>query len=99
MCLLYDNYIQHNRICEVPSEMYYEGKLEPDESVFRRQELRKSLSSFWPRGSDFPLMFCDVIGKEIDNRASAVFKGSVDSHSKSNLEEANKTVKLYSVYL
>ena len=74
--------------------MYYDGKLEPDESVYQRRELSENLSSFWPQGqgSAFPLMFCDIVGEEEDYRTSAVFKGSVDSHSKSNLEEANKTV-------
>ena len=75
--------------------MYYDGELIADESIDRRTPLRESLSLFWPRRSNkFPIMFCDVVGKEMDNRSSAVFKGSVDSHSKSNHEEAEKTVRM-----
>ena len=37
-------------------------------------------------------MFCNIVGKEEDMRDGKKHKGSVDIHSKSNLQEAEKAV-------
>lgn len=78
----------------MPSKLYYEGDLRADDSIKRRPPVGTNLGLFWPRGSpQYPIMFCDVIGKEADQRTGAVFKGKADLHSKYNEAEVEKTVK------
>ena len=60
-------------------------------SVKRRRPLRDSLLTFWPK-REYPVMFCNIVGKEEDMRDGKKHKGSVDIHSKSNLQEAEKAV-------
>ena len=73
--------------------MFYKGKLTADELINRRRPLADSLATFWPNGASFPIMFCDVVGKETDNRSSTEHKGGVDVRSKFNQTEAYKTVR------
>ena len=63
--------------------------------------LRDSLLTFWPRRShDYPVMFCDIIGKEEkDMTVGKKHKKSVDTHSKSNLQEAEKAVSCKILYI
>ena len=73
---------QHEEICRFPSDYFYEGKLETHLSVKRRRCPETNLE-FWPKGSQMPIMFCDLVGKE-----------SQVGLSKSNPEEAEKAVRL-----
>ena len=58
----------------------------------RRSPLRESLHTFWPRGGHkYPIMFCNIVGEE-DMKDEKIYKRGVDTHSKSNHQEAEKTV-------
>ena len=73
---------QHEEICKFPSKHFYDGRLETHLSVKRRICPETKLK-FWPRGPQMPIMFCNIVGKEVQ-------VGS----SKSNPEEAEKAVSL-----
>ena len=72
---------------------FYEGELKADDSVQRREPLRKDMDNFWPQRNDCPIVFCNIVGKEEDYKAhKRVHSGRVDSHSKCNHQEAMKVV-------
>ena len=78
-------FIQHPKICEIPSKMFYDNELKTDYTP------DCVIENFWPKGPNFPLAFCDVVGKEggavSGNKKSSLF-------SKSNTVEADKVVSL-----
>ena len=85
--------LQHEAICEFPSQQFYEGDLVADESLKRRIVPGESMDRFWPRGKDCPIVFCNVIGEEQESKDYKKVDGArVDSHSKHNLTEAEKAV-------
>jgi len=53
-----------------------------------------SLEGFWPNGSDFPIAFYHVEGKEEDGSSH----DKVHQDSKSNRIEAEKIVRLIYIY-
>jgi len=78
--------VQHPKICEFPSNEFYDGQLVTDRSVLQQF---CSLEEFWPRDPNRPIVFCDVIeGKEEDNSSH----DKVHQDSKSNRPEAVKIV-------
>ena len=82
--------MQHEAICDFPSEEFYEGKLITDESVKRRPS-NGAMEDFWPRGNEFPIMFVDVVGdEEIGNAETSETK--VGEDSKCNAKEAKLVV-------
>lgn len=89
--------LQHASICDFPSEYFYKGKLRPDPSVNQRPPV-KALQGFWPKGNDWPIVFCNVVGKE-EERSDVVGEshkqGKTDPHSKCNPREAEKAVSHY----
>ena len=55
--------------------------------------LKDSLLTFWPRrGHEYPVMFCNIVGEEEDMTDGKKYKRNVDTHSKSNHQEAKKAV-------
>ena len=80
--------IQHTKICEIPSKMFYNDELETDYD-FTPDCI---IENFWPKGPQCPLAFCDVAGQEggavSGNKKSSLF-------SKSNTVEANKVVRRF----
>ena len=105
--------MQHTKICEFPSDLFYKGMLEPDHSIKKRSRV-VALQDFWPAGLSCPIVFCDIIGKEGVREISAKKNeserfqrsgfsrgqkgGKASPHSKCNPEEANKAVSCYCYY-
>ena len=79
--------IQHTKICEIPSKMFYDGELKTSYNF----SPDCVIENFWPKGPNCPLAFCDIIGQEggavSGNKKSSLF-------SKSNAAEADKVVSL-----
>ena len=67
--------------------MFYDNELETDYNSTPDCVIK----DFWPKGPNFPLAFCDVVGREggavSGNKKSSLF-------SKSNAVEADKVVSL-----
>ena len=59
-------FIQHDAICNVASEEFYDGELEADSSVKEgyKKFLKKNsyLKDFWTH--DKPIKFCHIVGEE-----------------------------------
>lgn len=83
--------MQHVRICEFPSKMFYDNELRTDYNVTTDFI---QIKKFWPRGRDCPLAFCNIEGRE-GGAVSGNKKSSL--LSKSNIDEARKVVRLYDV--
>ena len=85
--------LQHPAICEFPSKEFYEGNLETDSSV-KRRHVPWNLANFWPRyrGKEWPIVFCQVEGKEENGHIGSRGNSKVDSQSKFNVTEAKKIV-------
>ena len=81
-------FTQHEKICDIPSKMFYDGELKTYYTFTRDCRIER----FWPRGPDHPLAFCDVVGQEggatSGNKKSSLF-------SKSNAIEAAKVVSQF----
>ena len=79
---------QHEKICETPSKIFYNNELQTQYDFTPSCKIE----NFWPKGSDSPLAFCDVVGQEggatSGNKKSSLF-------SKSNAYEAIKVVNIY----
>ena len=85
--------LQHQEICEFPSQQFYKGYLVADESLKTRTVPGKSMDKFWPHGKDRPIVFCNIVGEEEESKDYRNVDGArVDSHSKHNLMEAEKAV-------
>ena len=89
--LLSEISLQHPAICEFPSRAFYEGKLKTDKSVERRHS-GLHLNSFWPRGEQKPMVFCQVEGEEDSGYLGLKGRTKVESQSKFNQKEAKKIV-------
>ena len=90
-------YLQHERICEFPSNHFYDDKLQADKSV-KQRPTEPALQGFWPRGVKWPIVFCDVVGEEGERSSVAGDghrQGKTDPHSKCNHKEAEKAVSHY----
>ena len=88
--------LQHDAICQFPSEEFYGGNLETDESVHEgyRMFLQKNRflnSDFWMAGPNRPIMFCDVEGKESTEKKA---DRNIALQSKSNKMEADCMVRV-----
>ena len=83
--------LQHPAICEFPSRIFYEGRLKTDKSVERRYS-GLHLNSFWPRGEEKPMVFCQVEGEENSGYLGPKGRTKVESQSKFNQKEAKKIV-------
>jgi len=78
--------LQHPKICEFPSMMFYDNELLTD---YNASVNFVRIKKFWPQGRDCPLAFCNVEGRE-----GGAHSGKKRSSllSKSNEIEANKVV-------
>ena len=97
--LAYIYYLQHEAICQFPSDHFYGGRLKADESLSKRRIPGRSMEQFWPQGLKSPIVFCNVVGVEVVGVEGEVYfdktdKGKVDPHSKYNKQEAEKVVSL-----
>ena len=87
--------LQHEAICEFPSCQFYDGDLVADKSLKTRSVPGKSMDQFWPRGKNWPIVFCNVVGEEKETKDYKSMEGArVDSHSKHNHTEADKAVSV-----
>ena len=84
--------IQHEEICRFPSDHFYEGQLNTDISVKRRNNRECQLDNFWPRGPNCPILFCDIVGSEGERETTSREGRKVAIGSKSNRKDALKTV-------
>ena len=89
--------IQHKKICEFPSNEFYDGELETDESVSYRRDPEVRLR-FWPCGPSKPFVFVHVEGKESESHTGRKGKARVGLESKYNEQEARKIVSGPTVY-
>jgi len=78
---------QNEKICEFPSEYFYEGELKTavNSAWFRRED---HFLRIWPNVS-YPMVFCHVEGVE---RSQAVTTSEANEDSKSNEEECHHVV-------
>ena len=83
--------LQHTEICKFPSNEFYENHLITDESISRRRS-GLNLTHFWPRGEEWPIVFCQVVGEEESGHTGSKGSAKVDSQSKYNPTEAEKIV-------
>ena len=81
--------MQHRRICEFPSKMFYENELQTDHNITAGFI---QIKKFWPQGRENPLVFCNIDGRE-GGAVSGNKKSSL--LSKSNADEAKKVVRLF----
>ena len=83
--------MQHEAICEFPSKQFYNGELKADKSLAKRKSPGRRMKEFWPRDPNCPIVFCNVVGEEEENKTHGeIERGQVDSHSKYNRQEAEK---------
>ena len=75
--------MQHPKICEIPSMLFYDKELETTYSSGNK------IVGFWPKGPDCPLVFCDVQGEESAGTFGSKRSGAF---SKTNCIEADKVV-------
>ncbi|XP_070570215.1 3'-5' exoribonuclease HELZ2-like [Ptychodera flava] len=80
-------YRMHPGICGFPSEQFYGGRLETDQSVLRRPPGLV----IWPGGQEKPVVFCHIVGTEERQTVSTSEGGE---QSKSNLEEVEEVVRM-----
>ena len=80
--------MQHWKICEFPSKMFYDNELQTDHNITAGFI---QIKKFWPKGRDNPLVFCNIDGRE-GGAVSGNKKSSL--LSKSNADEAKKVVRL-----
>ena len=92
--LAYIYHLQHEAICQFPSDHFYGGCLKADESLSKRRIPGRSMEQFWPQGLKSPIVFCNVVGVEGEVYFAKTDKGKVDPHSKCNKQEAEKVVSL-----
>ena len=83
--------LQHPAICDFPSKQFYDNQLKTDSSVTRRR-VAWNLANFWPRGKEWPIVFCQVEGVEETGHIGSRGNSKVDSQSKFNVTEAKKIV-------
>ena len=78
---------QHQEICKFPSKHFYNGQLKTDHRVTKRtnQESNFPLWPTNPKGSKYPIIFCDIVGEE----------ETQVGRSKFNPREAGKVVSTY----
>ncbi len=87
-------FLQHAEICEVPSKIFYEGKLQTHDSVLDRRNKEAHLHGFWPRSPQYPIVFCDIIGEETQQETGTIDGNRVGIESKHNIIEAQKAVSI-----
>ena len=87
-------YIQHDAICAFPSEEFYRGRLNTDQSVLNRPD-NENLDSFWPQGNATPIMFVNVVGDEGFSNEGSSYKVGIDS--KFNIKDAKLAVRKHEV--
>ena len=87
-------HLQHEAICEFPSVKFYDGCLKADPSLEDRPIPGRSMEQFWPQGENFPIVFCNVVGREEEALGSEIDKKKIDPHSKCNKQEAEKVVSI-----
>ncbi len=85
---------QHENISDFPSAEFYGQQLETPPCVKNRVCSQANLYQFWPQGVEFPIVFCNVIGKEEEAMTGSIEGTAVGVGSKFNNEEATKVVKL-----
>ena len=83
--------LQHPAICKFSSTEFYGNRLITDESISRRHS-GLNLKHFWPRGEEWPIVFCQVEGEEESGHTGSKRSAKVDSQSKYNPTEAEKIV-------
>ena len=100
--VLFPHLLQHEAICEFPSNHFYDGQLETADSVKNRKNFETKLDRFWPgpEKSKCPILFCHVIGKEGDHKTGSKAKGGkkIGVDSKFNETEAAKVVRNDIIY-
>ena len=80
---------QHTAIQRFPSKHFYYNKLKPADIVDTRKQIE--LYNFWPVQKR-PVVFCDIVGSEDQNKAFCKKQKKVALESKSNHNEAHKVV-------
>ncbi|KAK3577500.1 hypothetical protein CHS0354_026454 [Potamilus streckersoni] len=83
-------YRMHPRLCEFPSNEFYDKELETAVSVLEREDILPSLT-LWPV-SNVPHVFCHVEGRE-EMLTVSTEKGN--EKSRSNNEEVKQVVKIF----
>ncbi|XP_071943708.1 3'-5' exoribonuclease HELZ2-like [Antedon mediterranea] len=83
-------YRMHQKICEFPSNAFYEKKLVTDDSV-KNRKIKNWETNFWPAGSSCPTVFCHVYGKE---ETLTVNSSEGGEQSKSNPQEVYHVVRI-----
>ncbi|XP_070542881.1 3'-5' exoribonuclease HELZ2-like [Ptychodera flava] len=87
-------YRMHPGICEFPNNTFYDGELETAQEVLLETAKRRRLDNIWPGGSDNPIVFCHVFGKEV---TLTVTNEEGSEQSKKNIEEAKQVVRITKV--
>ena len=83
--LVYVCVLKHEAIQSFPSEQFYDGQLRTGHS----EQSQPSTLAFWPRGTDQPIMFINVVGVE---KSLTVTTAEGSEQSKSNDKEASLAV-------
>ena len=87
-------HLQHEAICQFPSDHFYNGCLKADKSLEDRKTPGRSMEWFWPQGEKLPIVFCNVVGREEESSGSEIDKRKIDPRSKCNKQEAEKVVSI-----
>ncbi|XP_071943705.1 3'-5' exoribonuclease HELZ2-like [Antedon mediterranea] len=83
-------YRMHQKICEFPSNAFYDKKLVTDDSV-KNRKIKNWETNFWPAGSSCPTVFCHVYGKE---ETLTVNSSEGGEQSKRNPQEVYHVVRI-----
>ncbi|XP_070571187.1 3'-5' exoribonuclease HELZ2-like [Ptychodera flava] len=84
-------YRMHREICAFPNQQFYNNDLRTADIVEKRMGVRHQIDEIWPGGRDFPMVLCDVVGKEV---TSSVTTEEGNEQSKKNLEEVKEIVRI-----
>ena len=87
---------QHKAIQHFPSNYFYFNKLKPADIIHTRKQ--PELSHFWPVPGT-PIVFCNVVGEEGQNKASSKRRRKAVLESKCNEIEAQKVVCSFLKYV
>lgn len=88
LILLNKNFLQDEKICEFPSERFYDSELRTDMSVYEREQ-KRAFRFCHPQGSSNTAVFCQVAGTEKAN--FSLIRGGESSYY--NEDEAEAVVR------
>ena len=80
--------MQHENLCQFPSDFFYDGKLKTAHEVRGRKPDKVK----WPSGAKYPFKFHHVEGIE---ESLVVSTEQGNENSKKNQKEVNKVVSVY----